>query len=299
MKFIRLIVCQFFMLAPISGSKNTDSDIDFVYKHGELVGYNCNTPIDLSIHDFTKHDIKCNNPIINKTREIVHFQILQQNKKILTTGFKCSVFKSSEHNFCGHFSSMTSISNLDETHIRIKVSEEICRKWFTTKKVDTTDFTNIEQLEHDGIEKNLEIGVENIFKAYGKGSYIYPEHDDVNCQGTDMTYYDAFKNKIKLQQIVSHYEFKILLEEIELKIDLEKNVVYDKTNDLKLSCFPQQQCRYNLDMYFWTMKKLNCDLYHIQYASGSILHTINGDYFVANTSLIYLKLEKKMKKCET
>ena len=91
----------------------------------------------------------------------------------------------------------------------------------------------------------MEIGVENIFKAYGKGSYIYPEHDDVNCQGTDMTYYDAFKNKMKLQQILSHYEFKILLEEIELKIDLEKNVVYDKTNDLKLSCFPQQQqCRY-------------------------------------------------------
>ena len=70
------------MLVPISGSKNTDSDINLIYKHGESVGYNCNTPIDWSIHDFTKHDMKCDNPIINRTRETVHFQIFQQNKKV-------------------------------------------------------------------------------------------------------------------------------------------------------------------------------------------------------------------------
>ena len=45
---------------------------------------------------------------------------------------------------------------------------------------------------------------------------------------------------------------------------------------------------------FLDNEKLNCDRYHIPYASGSILHTTNGEYFVANTSLIYLKLEEKI-----
>ena len=58
-----------------------------------------------------------------------------------------------------------------------------------------------------------------------------------------------------------------------------------------------EQCSMNLNQYVWTEPKSNCNLYHIKFVTGYELQTNEEKYFVANQSMIYLKMIDNEIKC--
>ena len=90
-----------------------------------------------------------------------------------------------------------------------------------------------------------------------------------------------------------HYEYKVVLREVTLKIHNNKQVVVDESNNVMLKCKPQKEhCNFDLSTYVWKLSRNPCDLYHISYTSGQIISMQDQEYFAANKTLIYLKLKK-------
>ena len=60
----------------------------------------------------------------------------------------------------------------------------------------------------------LTLEAENIFRAYKKGSFIIPSSSDVNCEGTYALVKDDLGNTVKVDSVVTHVEYKIIINNV-------------------------------------------------------------------------------------
>ena len=97
---------------------------------------------------------------------------------------------------------------------------------------------------------------------------------------------------------LNNNEYKIIASGTKLTIDKETRVVIDTTHDIKLKCKGEkEQCTSNLNQYIWSLPKSKCNLFHVKFVTGYELETNKEKYFVANQSMIYLKMMNHEIKC--
>ena len=176
----------------------------------------------------------------------------------------------------------------------------ICKKWFQTKELQAEDFKSDAILDKSTPRKKLFVNAENIYRAFRQGSYLKAYTNDVNCMGTEAKVEGTKSDSgpITVNNIVTHYEYKIIVAEVKLTVDTKTSSVVNNSNDIKLNCKVEtQQCSMNLNQYVWTEPTSNCNLYHIKFVTGYELQTNEEKYFVANQSMIYLKMVDNEIKC--
>ena len=293
-EYIRYIVC----LLILKSTQVKPSNIEYIDKSSTLVAYDCNNPTDITTHSYDEV-IECQQqkPTSghDNTKES-HFQILQENDKARINGGICVVYKSTKNYFCGTYSHQTSISSLDVTHMKIKIDTKICKKWHETLIVEPNDLRDDTILQRNTPHLNLVHNAENIYRAFKRGSQIITTSNDVNCIGSTSLIDNGNDDPIEVDQVVTHVEYKITIHNVTLLVNQRTGLVIDKTLNRRLEC-PQQteKCTFDLESYIWREPSKKCNLYHVQYASGNIMETIDGKYFVSNQTLIYLKLKGEKK----
>lgn len=107
-----------------------------------------------------------------------------------------------------------------------------------------------------------------------KGFFIIPCASNVNCEETYALVKNDLGNIIKVTSVVTHVEYKIIINNVCLRIDREKDTILYKSSDVSFSCLPQKKdCKNNLESYFWKFLSEKSSLFQIQFTSGYLLHT--------------------------
>ena len=132
------------------------------------------------------------------------------------------------------------MKDLDHTNVKIEINKELCQKWIRKLEVDTEDFNGINDLEDTGSVLQLKMNSENIFKAYGKNSEIQVSETDVNCLGRPISVGQG-EDKIKVDNIVTHYEFRIILNNVTLTINTDNGHIVDREGNQKFDCWVKKK----------------------------------------------------------
>lgn len=138
------------------------------------------------------------------------------------------------------------MTNLDLTHIKIKIPSEIYKKWYRNLEVDPDDFRTDMILQPETPKNTLVLNGENVYRAFKRGSYINPTATDVNREGTKAMIPNQDNKLIKTDNVISHAEYKIIINEVILTIDKKRNSVTDISSGNLLPYVAQKELCFSI-----------------------------------------------------
>ena len=123
-----------------------------------VTGYNCETPTDITSHEFDTLD-SCENLATKKETRQVELQIFQESERFVNKGIVCTLRRTRKISHCGSSHHAVPYYEQEYTLKPIHITRKQCETWYKRKGYY---FGNKEW--------RLELNKENIYEYYAQGT---------------------------------------------------------------------------------------------------------------------------------